>query len=367
MSAEINQPVDRWDLKNQRPTAGESRHFATGEAVFFSPLPVPTGQTPMDLGGCFIEINDAYLDVGSSNFNKAFQTRVMIASAMLLLIVSWIVGPFIAGLMSIGDPYGRTFIYIFMEFFPTGAAIGAWGTAGAAVLGVYVVISSTLTKSRTRPIRFNRQRREVCFFPNNYDEPVIQPWEELVAWISISTGSTGVGIVSTYTLGMSFDDPKFDKVHFVNQSVATPIHGLSEWEAIRVYMEKGPQYCPGVAPYEGRHTFDQERADMHEEYRHKERSVIGVGWWYLSHVITWWRFPYWVAEWDHGYSMKSLPNSIADWSKPLPPEQWVQPSTELILQSAKIEKAFAQGENFMTYFDASKNSDRKTNNGKRAI
>lgn len=351
MSAEIKQPGDWRDQNNQRPVAGESRRFATGEAVFFSPLPIPTGQTPMDLDGSFLEVNDTYLDVGSSNFNKAFQARVMIASGMLLLIVSLIVGPSIAGLMSIGDPYGRTFIYIFLEFFSTGVVIGAWGAAGAAVLGLYVVISSTLTKSRTRPIRFNRQRREVCFFPHNSDEPVIQPWEELVSWLSVSTGSTGVGTMSTYTFGMAFDDPKADKVHFVNRGVATPIHGLGTWEAIRIYMEKGPQYCPGKAPYEGRHTFDQERADMHEEYRHNERSVPGVGWWYFSHAITWWRFPYWVAEWDHGFSMKSLPDSVSDWSRPLPPEQWVKPSAELNIQSARIEQAFTQGKGFSAYFE----------------
>jgi hypothetical protein len=346
---------DEFNLKHQRPIAGESRRFTTGEAVFFSPLPVPTGQIPMDLGGSFLDINDTYLDIGSSNVNKAFQTRVMIASSMLILIVSLIIGPFIAGLMSFGDPYGRTFTHIFIEFFPTGAAIGAWGAAGATVLGLYVVISTTLAKVRIRPIRFNRQRREVCFFANGSDEPVIQPWEEMVSWLSVSTGVTGVGVMSTYTFGMAFDDPKTDSVHFVNQGVMTPVHGLGKWEAIRVYMEKGPQHCPGKAPYEGRHTFDKEHEDMLEEYQHNERSALGVGWWYFTHVITLWRFPYWVAEWDHRFSMKSLPDSIAEWSKSLPTEQWAKPSQALKEQSAKIEKAFAQGQDFMTYFKANLN------------
>ncbi|WP_408980580.1 DUF6708 domain-containing protein [Pseudomonas sp. B21-015] len=349
---------DELNLKHQRPIAGESRRFITGEAVFFSPLPVPIGQTPMDLGGSFLDVNDTYLDVGSSNINKAFQTRVMIASGMLILIVSLIVGPFLAGLMSFGDPYGRTFTQIFIEFFSSGVAIGAWGSAGAGLLGLYVVISTTRTKARTRPIRFNRQRREVCFFAVGSDAPVIQPWEEMVSWLSVSTGVTGVGVMSTYTFGMAFDDPKADTVHFVNQGVMTPTHGLGKWEAIRVYMEKGPQYCPSKAAHEGRHTFDKEQADMLEEYQHNERSALGVGWWYLTHIITWWRFPYWVAEWDHRFSMKSLPNSIAEWSKPLPSEQWAKPSPALKEQSAKIEKAFAQGQDFMKYFNANLNETK---------
>ncbi|WP_346657327.1 hypothetical protein [Pseudomonas sp. dw_612] len=349
---------DEFNLKHQRPIAGESRRFLTGEAVFFSPLPVPTGQTPMDLGGSFLDVNETYLDVGSSNFNKAFQTRVMIASGMLILIVSLLVGPFIAGLMSFGDPYGRTFSQIFMEFFFPGAAIGAWAAAGTGLLGLYVVISTTRTKARSRPIRFHRQRREVCFFADGSDEPVIQPWEELVSWLSISTGVTGVGIISTYTFGMAFDNPKADTVHMVTQGVPTPIHGLGKWEAIRLYMEKGPLYCPGKASYEGRHTFDKEQADMLEEYRHNERSALSVVLWYLSHIITWWRLPYLVAEWDHRYSMKSLPKSITEWSEPLSSEQWAKPSRELKDQSDKIEKFFSQGKDFMEYFSVNLNETK---------
>lgn len=45
---------DEPHLKHQRPVAGESRRFTTGEAVFFSPLPVPTGQIPMDLREVFL-------------------------------------------------------------------------------------------------------------------------------------------------------------------------------------------------------------------------------------------------------------------------------------------------------------------------
>jgi hypothetical protein len=48
--------------------------------------------------------------------------------------------------------------------------------------------------------------------------------------------------------------------------------------------------------------------------------------------------------------MKALPDSTADWSKPLPPEQWAKPSAALKEQSIEIEKAFAQGQSFIEYF-----------------
>ena len=72
MSSINEQSSDDLNLKKIRPVAGEKRKFATGEALFFSPLPIPTGNVPMDLGGSFVEVNDTLLDVGSSNFGKAF-------------------------------------------------------------------------------------------------------------------------------------------------------------------------------------------------------------------------------------------------------------------------------------------------------
>ena len=344
-----------FDLKSQRPSAGEMRSFATGQALFLAPLPLPTGHAPMDLGGSFLEVNDTYLDVGQSNFNKAFQAQLMIWGLMSVLIVCFIVFPLIVLSGAIGDPHERPFMTHVMyameglEFIATELGLTI---LFIAVLCVFPVIRTTLQKARNRPMRFNRQRREVCYFPSGSDEPIIQPWEELVAWVSVSTGTTGAGIMSTYTLGMALDNPKTDKTHFLNQGVLTPAHGLSKWEAIRVYMEKGPAFCPGKAPYEGRHSFDEERVSMREAYREGDCSAIGVAWWYLRNIVTWWRFPYWVAEWDHSYSMKAMPASIVQWSQPLPPAQWAKPSSALLAQTAEIEKAFAKGQSFMDYFNS---------------
>ncbi|WP_434767831.1 hypothetical protein [Pseudomonas triticicola] len=53
-----------------------------------------------------------------------------------------------------------------------------------------------------------------------------------------------------YTIGMAIDNPKADTAHFLKQEVMTPIHGLGKWKAIRIYMEKGTQFCPGKAPFD---------------------------------------------------------------------------------------------------------------------
>ncbi|WP_225609962.1 hypothetical protein [Pseudomonas sp. PDM02] len=348
----ISAQHNEFDIKQQRPVAGETRSFVTGEALFLSPLPVPTGQFPVDLGGKFIEVNDTYLDIGTSNSGKAFQVRIMIANTMFIAFFFFIFAPLLAGTTAWGNPYGVTFwsraevVFDYVFYMALGL------TGATALIAIYAIAGTTLKKLKTTPVRFNRQRREVCYIPEKSDTPIIRPWEETIAWLSIGTGTTGVGVVKTFTLGIAIEDKANGLAYYINDTVPSPFHGLGQWEAMRSYMEKGPEFCPGKAPYEGRHTFDKERQDMHEEYQHNERSALGVGWWYLTHLITWWRFPYWVAEWDHRFSMKSLPESIAEWSKPLPSEQWAKPSPALNEQNAKIEKAFSQGQDFMTYFKA---------------
>lgn len=354
-------PQDELDLRNQRPSAGEARRFATGEALFLAPLPIPTGHHPMDLGCSFIEVNDTYLDVGQSNTNKAFQAQLMIWGVMSAVIMILLMTPLAAATIRATGPYQHDFWSVFFESFYFYLTYLSWWTIlPLAVLSAATVIHSTFKKARTRPLRFNRQRREVCYFPEGSDEPIIQPWEELVAWVSVSTGFTGEGVMSTYTFGMAIDNPKTDITHFLTHGVFTPAHGISKWEAIRTYMEKGPEHCPRKAPYEGRHTFDIERADLHEAYREGDASAIGVAWWYLCRVVTWWRFPYWVAEWDHSYAMKTMPASIAQWSQPLPVEQWAKPSKELKEQTARLEKAYASGQNFTTYFNSQLGAEPST-------
>ncbi|MCJ8170469.1 DUF6708 domain-containing protein [Atopomonas sediminilitoris] len=350
------------DLKQQPPCAGEVRQFATGQALFFAPLPLPTGSQAMDLGGSFIEVNETYLDVGQSNFNKAFQAQLMIWGVMCMLIMCLIIAPFLVGSMSLFDSHKRAFLEHVNWILPTAITLALCGGSFAAILGGTVVIRTTLQKAQTRPIRFNRQRREVCFFLERSDEPIICPWEKVAAWVSTSTGTTGEAIMSTYTFGIAFPEAATGLTHVFNQGVMTPIHGLSKWEAIRVYMEKGPEFCPGTAPYEGLHTFDEKRQSVHENYRDGYTSAISVPWWYLCNIVTWWRFPYWVAEWDHRYSMKAMPDSITAWSQPLPAEQWAKPSAELLVQSAAIEKAFANGQSFQDYFNQANKQPHQTHN-----
>ncbi|MBX8542966.1 hypothetical protein K5D41_25095, partial [Pseudomonas cichorii] len=160
----------------------------------------------MDLGGSFLEVNDVYLDVGSSNQGKSFQARIAVMLPMLAIIVCLVLLPVSMGIFGeLFNPFGNDFWYYFSKLFTYGLWLSLLGGGMGALIGLYAVVSTTRTKARTRPIRFNRQRREVCFFPDGSNEPVIQPWEDTVAWVSVSTGYTGVGVMSSYTFGMAID------------------------------------------------------------------------------------------------------------------------------------------------------------------
>jgi hypothetical protein len=337
------------DLETLRPRAGSTKKLPTGEVLFLSPLPVPTGQIPADLNGSFTEVNDVYLDFGSTNSGKAFQTQIMIANVMLVFLFFFIFTPFIAGSTAWGNPHGVSFWSraesVLNYTFPL--AIGL--TITTALIAVYVIIGSTLRKSKTRPLRFNRQRREICYFPKNSNTPIIRPWEETITWLSASISTTGVGIIKTFNLGIAIEDKANGLTHYINNTAPSIFHGLSQWEAIRSYMEYDTDYFPEKVAAEGRDTFDKKI----EEFRNEKKSITGKLWWILTHVISWWKVPYLIAEWDHKYSMKPMPECIINWSEPLPKTQWTPPSEALVEQSRKMKTAFTHGQDFISYFKAS--------------
>lgn len=352
------------DLRNRPPTAGEQRDIPLGQALFFSPLPLPTAQGDgLDINGSFLEVNDVYLDIGTSNSGKEFQVQ-MYTSALSFFCFVCLVLLFTAGLREfyrdeqvysywfylqqvLRDDFTDTLLFIIL---------------GVLLLSAYAILSTTYQKLRLRPMRFNRQRREVCYFPPGSDTPVICSWEQLIAWIASSTGTTGSNIMTTYTFGMAIENKANDQYWFIRRPVINVLSAQAEWEAIRDFMEKGPEACPGKAEHIDRHSFDNKRAELHHRFKHGPKywfnfsmiewstSYFGVAWFYIWNVMCWWKFPYYVAEWDLRFSMKDMPINIEAWSSALPEDEWAKPSEELIEQTQKMEAHLARGGLFYDFF-----------------
>lgn len=359
------------DIRSQRPRAGQIRANGLNETLFLSPLPVYTGQTQSSRRN-FSEITETYLELGGNNWGMVEQGKILAAGIWLLLTLAFIAPVLIVLYGTLAYP----------ENFPTplkDLAMGIQTFSGVASLGllplgayVYGMFSSVFTAAKTYPVRFNRQRREVCYVDSKTHRVLIVPWESLVAWVANSQGVTSYGATRQYTLGMGLEDEEQDKVQFLLLPQPSDVHSLGMWTSIRNFMEDGQLVdVPNpmlkalgliptgdrLKPYEGLHTFEIEREDaramgsldeeggedltpeQRREYGFAEKSRWPLRRWYIGRVLTFWKMPYILAEWAHRKGRPVLPDQVQAWSQPLPPEQWAKPSAALVKANQLVKNA----------------------------
>ncbi|WP_170929731.1 DUF6708 domain-containing protein [Pseudomonas sp. B26(2017)] len=375
--AETKDPAP--DIRSQRPSAGELRVRGLNETLFLAPLPVYTGQAQVSRRS-FSAMNETYLELGGSNFG-------MVESGKNLTIYIWI--PLFLTFVFPGLVITHG-VFFYPENFPTplhdllalskAAALVSLG--GFLPLGacVYGMLSNVRTLAKSYPVRFNRQRREVCYIDDTTHRVLIVPWESVVAWVARSQGVTGYGALRDYTFGMGLEDEEHDTVQFILMAQPSDAHALGMWASIRNYMEEGELVdtpSPMLAalgitlsedelkPYEGLHTFEIERLDARalgrlddggghltaeerKRWGYSRRTPWPLRWWYVRRVLTFWKMPYLIAEWAHRKGRPTLPDSVQAWSQPLPPEQWAKPSPALQKANALVKHAMdKKGTNFV--------------------
>ena len=368
------------DVRSQRPGAGEIRVSGLSETLFLSPLPVYTGQAQSSRLN-FSEMNDTYLELGGNNRGMVHQGKLLAAAIWMVLCTAFVVPVLISFWLAVCNPPGidRKFFDIvggWVQVFASGAfffiiPFGAY---------VYGMISSVYEAAKTYPVRFNRQRREVCYVDAKTHRVLIVPWESVVAWVSNTQGITTYGATRQYTLGMGLEDDEHDTVQFLLLPQPSDAHSLGMWASIRNYMEEGqlvdtpnPVYAmlglnpseDRLKPYEGLHTFEVEREDARamgslddggdhltdeerERYGYTKRSYWPVRFWYIRRVLLFWKMPYMIAEWGHRKGRPTLPEQVQAWSRPLPPEQWAKPSAALVKANQQVRHAMdKQGATFV--------------------
>ncbi|KEA64658.1 hypothetical protein ADIMK_1111 [Marinobacterium lacunae] len=344
------------ELKERPPRAGEVRKHLWGEAMFFSPRPMPTwaaGEGRMAAGEV-LEVNETYMDIGQSNCGKAFQVQAGIGILMGGFWVFFMAAIAMGFGLQYKNYYDQSFFYYFKEIASEISPPLGYIFLIAGGIYLYAILYTTFRKSRQRPLRLNRQRREVCFFPKGRDEPAICPWEEVVAWVALSTGSTGTNLMQSITFGMALPYDNGENYWLLHQDVMLVTQAQEAWETMRRYMDEGPECWPRPMPPETRATFDDIRYRRREMFKRGTKrwfwsrqqdigpSWLGLFWFYFWNLFCFWKFPYWVAEWDQKYSMKPMPASIDEWSAPLPEEQWTKPSPELLKEKAELEQFYRE-------------------------
>lgn len=357
-------------IRSQQPCAGEIRKIGLDETLFLAPLPVYTGQVQGSSRN-FSDMNDTFLEIGGSNWGMVEQGKILTAVIWMALVTAFIAPSLtiLAGIIFYPENFPDALSDLLTFLKVTTSTSVLFLIPIAAYL--YGMFSDVIFSQKNYPIRFNRQRREICYVDSKTDRVLVVPWEGVVAWVANTQGVTSYGATRQYTLGMGLEDDAQDKVQFLLLPQPSDAHALGMWTSIRNYMEDGQLVdTPNptlnalgliptgdrLKPYEGLHTFEIERDDARwmcnmndegaylsdkerEHYGYPKRTPWPLRRWYIWRVLCFWKMPYMLAEWGHRMGRPTLPDQVQKWSEPLPPEQWAKPSAALMKANQVVKTA----------------------------
>ena len=290
---------------------------------FFAPLPIPTGEKPVDVMNAVWRKNDIFIDIG--NFNIGSGAMVLWPMIVMCLSVAYFTGD----------------IYDFI--------LGAYMTGIPIIMLIYMLYRPT-----PLPIRFNRQRREVCV-PRKDGKYWIVPWETVTAAAAQSSSVSQAGRNTSGMLFIGFDNPdpdtEEDKKHFYwGFNCGGNEAAMSVWECMRSFMEIGPQALPQTNDFEGSRDSLKGRGIIWGtccEYAKsiwlhlREGEFFKAAWLFISIFIFGGPIVFMLQTWKLSPPPTFDHPDIIEWSKPLPPEQWAKRSPELELAIARREAELA--------------------------
>ena len=299
------------------PAAGTSKKGLLSQQNYLAPLPIPTGKKPKDLLNIIWRKNDVFLDV--SNYSLG------------------------SGLMVLWPMY---FLYFGMAFGFRASApdfSNIMFVIGGIITGIpTLMLIYSLSQPTPLPIRFNRQRREVCV-PREDGEYWIVPWETVTAAAAQSSSVSQAGRLTSGLLFIGFENPdpdaKEDNKHFMwGFNCGGNEAAMALWECMRSYMEIGPQALPQTNDFEGGRESLKGRgllwgtccAYVNSFWQHLRDGELGhAAWLVLSIFLFGGPLIFMLQIWKLSPPPDLTHPDIIEWSKPLPPEQWAKRSPEL--------------------------------------
>ena len=298
------------------PVAGTSKKSLFSQQDYLAPLAIPTGESAVDMVNIIWRKNEVYLDVGSYSLGAG-------------IIVMW--------------PMLLIFIYVAQS---TNNSDVYW--LGFCILTIPILIFIySLFQPTPLPIRFNRQRREVCV-PRENGNYWIVPWETVAAISSEHSTVSQVGRHSTGMLFISFDNPdphaeESNKHVFWGFNCGSSEGAMAQWECMRSYMEIGPQVVKDNSA-----RFHHPKGILATYVDSLFIAAERKGWFM---TLVWegfcgiFIFNTFLIDALERLKLYPLPEfsspDIIEWSKPLPPEQWAKRSPELELAIAAREAELA--------------------------
>jgi hypothetical protein len=309
------------------PPAGSSRKGMLSQDNYLAPPHIPTGQPPKDVLNTIWRKNDVFLDIGSYSIGSA----VMVIWPVLLLAI----------------------FLIWNEEGGSATPMLAWGFG--LIVGIpSLIVLYGLTQPVPLPVRFNRQRREVCV-PRDDGSHWIVPWEQVTAAATAvsSVGQHGKTTQGLLVVGFTNPDPsarKEDREFSLGFSCGGGTTAMCLWECMRSYMEVGPEAV----------TLSNDLENLRENLGNKG-PFWGAWWTYYigirDHIVAaeygkavWLIFTIFafggplilmLQHWKLAPPPDLTAPEIIEWSNPLPPGQWAKRSPELEQAIAEREAELA--------------------------
>ncbi len=334
------------------PRAGDSENKAHPYAFYLAPLPLPTGIRPHYSQNLLLKPDNTYVDLIPGNGPSEFFIRTAMATTFGITLVFFLVGLFLGvySYLHFGAPIYEELYIIFLSHWIVPSLL-----SGIALIYAAPMIEDLFAKARIYPMRFNHQRREVAYIAHHGQPPLIVPWESVIACISSDTEITKNDDQQDADLMIGLPAPDKNDVVWLTLPCYTVAGALSEWEAIRVYMEEGhipdPLYF-GLSRLEIEEGTVEHFQLCRRVYREHNGYLMYLFGFIGLQALGGWTLPCHLSTWVKHLPSTRFPKSIKEWSKPLPPDQWQQPSAELIEQSQAVQKTLRKGLTLIDHFTA---------------
>jgi len=304
------------------PPAGTTKKRLLSRNDYLAPLPIPTGRKPSDVLNVIWRKNEVFLDIG--NYSVGSAVMVLWPGVMLFLSLAY-------GLGNI-SPELSTFTLI----------------GGGVITGIPAIfIIQGLFREVPLPVRFNRQRREVCV-PRGDGEYWIVPWETVTAAATqqSSVSQAGRATMGLLIIGFENPDPQAgeDNKHFsLGFNCGGGTTAMALWECMRSYMEIGPEAVEDQTA-----RFDWSKGIWATYLDDLVKAAKLRGW---PLTLLWegfcgiFIFNTLLIDVLERWKLNPPPDlpypDITEWLKPLPPEQWAKRSPELEAAIAQREAELA--------------------------
>ncbi|MAB99299.1 MAG: hypothetical protein CMK71_14765 [Pseudomonadaceae bacterium] len=216
--------------------AGDIKQGFLWKQEHLAPLPIPTGQPARDLMNIIWRKNQVFLDIGSFAMGAGWLTLHCL-TFMFIAISIWIALE--------GDIW---------------LSLGILAIFGGGLMGtLWYLFIKQWRKPLVPPIRFNRQRREVCITKSDGSYWFV-PWEKVHAIApSVTSLNTG-GATRHGSLLLWFPLKGLEhkayapdvKGWILMVNPGGGISSMAQWECIRSYMEISPDVVPEASVFRHR-------------------------------------------------------------------------------------------------------------------